>query len=105
MADKTEGVLAVLVAEIVATENEGYSAAHLVYVRDRVAELLAAADVVRRGRHICRMEDSPDGEACGLCGHNWRDTSRHFIVGESAATDEARLDAAIRAMRGEPPVG
>lgn len=42
MTDNTDGVLAVLVAEIIGTENDGYSAAHLVYVRDRVAELLSA---------------------------------------------------------------
>ena len=38
------GVVAALDAEIIGEENAGYSAAHLKDIRDRVAELIAAAD-------------------------------------------------------------
>ena len=65
-------------------------------LRWMVAGLVVAAKRVIRGRHNHRASDSPDGgESCGLCGHNWRNTDWHFIVGESAATDEANLEAAI----------
>lgn len=92
MADKTEGVLAVLVAEIVATENEGYSAAHLVYVRDRAAELLAADE---------EYDSASLALSCETITGEERD--REYWPKYNAARD--RRAAAIRAMRGEPPVG
>lgn len=100
--ERKVGVLAVMDAAccVLAIDKLADPQKQLEQARADVAELLAAGKVMRRGRHISRMEDSPDGEACGLCGHNWRDTARHFIVGESAATDLARFDAALERCNG-----
>lgn len=85
MSDKTEGVLAVL-ADIWSLGLIGDNVFAFEDARAKVAELLAAVIESREATQAFANDGQPE---------NW---ARY-------EASEARIENAIRAMRGEPPVG